>query len=115
MNLGGPNKEFFTLLLEQFKRSKLDMFECNDGVLLPVNNQRAIQGELFHCFGKIVVLSIFNDGTGFPYFPPYIISFLRQHEFTHELKTMYVINTSMKEYINAVSIYICMYFQCCKM
>lgn len=95
-NLGGPNREFFTLLLEEFKSSTLDMFEGPGSFLLPVNNRKAFNGDMFHLFGKITVLSVLSDGPGFPYFPPFLVSYLRGHEFEHELSSLYIVNTFLK-------------------
>lgn len=101
-NLGGPNREFFTLLLEDFKSSKLDMFEGPGSFLLPVNNRKALNGDMFYLFGKISVLSILSDGPGFPYFPPFLVSYLRGHEFEHELSSLYIVNTFLTDYINKI-------------
>lgn len=96
-NLGGPNREFFTLLLEEFKSSTLDMFEGPGSFLLPVNNRKALNGDMFHLFGKITVLSVLSDGPGFPYFPPFLVSYLRGHEFEHELSSLYIVNTFLTD------------------
>lgn len=52
MDLRGPTREFFTLLLDDFKKSDLNMFEWQGGYLLPVYNKAAIAEEFFHGFGK---------------------------------------------------------------
>ena len=101
-NLGGANREFFTLLLEEFKSPNLDMFEGPGSFLLPVFNQKALTGNLFYFFGKICVLSILADGPGFPYFPPFLVSYLRGREFEHELSSLYIINPLLTEFINQV-------------
>lgn len=101
-NLGGPNREFFTLLLEDFKSSTLDMFEGPGSFLLPVYNRKALSGEMFYLFGKIAVLSALSDGPGFPYFPPFLVSYIRGHEFEHELSSLYIVNTLLTDYINEI-------------
>lgn len=101
-NLGGANREFFTLLLEEFKSPNLDMFEGPGSFLLPVFNRKALTGNLFYFFGKICVLSILADGPGFPYFPPFLVSYLRGREFEHELSSLYIINPLLTEFINQV-------------
>jgi hypothetical protein len=104
INLGGPNKEFFTLFLQEFLKKELAMFEGQGRCLLPIYNQRAVEGRLFECLGKAVVLSQLVSGPGFPYLAPYLVKYLLGEEFMHELSLTYVINTHIKEYIIKVSI-----------
>lgn len=101
-NLGGPNREFFTLLLEEFKSPTLGMFEGPGSYLLPMLNRKALSGDMFRIFGKIAVLSVISEGPGFPYFPPFLVSYLRDREFEHELSSLYIVNTMLTEYINQV-------------
>ncbi|XP_061173818.1 uncharacterized protein LOC133182942 [Saccostrea echinata] len=101
-NLGGPNREFFTLILEEFKSPKLDLFEGPGSYLLPVNNRKALNGDMFYLFGKISVISVISEGPGFPYFPPFLVSYLRGREFEHELSSLYIVNTFLTDYINQI-------------
>ena len=100
----GPLREFYTLLIKEFIKSDFDMFEGHGSVLLPVNNQKAIDNNMFKIFGKIVVSSVISGGPGFPHFPPYIVHFLQEKEFMHEVMTDHIINKYLLEYINNVSI-----------
>ncbi|XP_033751246.1 uncharacterized protein LOC117335395 [Pecten maximus] len=101
VNLGGPNREFFTLFLNEFINQKLDMFEGKGGFLLPTHNKA--RGDWFHYLGKAIVLSLLCEGPGFPYFPPFIVSYLRDREFMHELSTVYVVNTYLIKHIEGVN------------
>lgn len=103
LNLGGPNREFFTLLFEEFRKPNVGIFEGKGGFLLPINNQAAIGNNLFHCFGKALVISMCGGGGGFPYFPPFVIKYLRDEIFEHELSTLYIVNTYLKDYIDQLN------------
>ncbi|OWF43460.1 uncharacterized protein LOC110459715 [Mizuhopecten yessoensis] len=106
VNLGGPNREFFTLFLNEFLNQKqLDMFEGKGGFLLPTHNKA--RADWFYYLGKAIVLSLLSEGPGFPYFPPFIVSFLRDQEFLHELSTIYVVNTYLVQHIDAVNAAVC--------
>ncbi|XP_069131983.1 G2/M phase-specific E3 ubiquitin-protein ligase-like [Argopecten irradians] len=101
INLGGPNKEFFTLFLNEFRNQKLDMFEGKGGFLLPTHNKA--RADWFYYLGKAIVLSLLCGGPGFPYFPTFLVSYLRGAEFMHELSTLYVVNTLLVKHIEMVN------------
>ncbi|XP_060068207.1 uncharacterized protein LOC132548365 [Ylistrum balloti] len=101
VNLGGPNREFFTLFLNEFHSERLCMFEGKGGFLLPTHNKT--RSDWFYYFGKAIVLSLLCDGPGFPYFPPFIVSYIRDQEFIHELSTVYVVNSYLQAHIEKVN------------
>jgi len=114
INIGGPNREFFTLLYSEFTKSEIDMFEGKGSYLLPVNNRHAVDLNYFFYFGKAVVLSLCSEGIGFPHFPPFIINYIRDQEFLHELNTVYVVNTYLVEHIVKVSLFVWFLFFLCE-
>ncbi|XP_052065698.1 uncharacterized protein LOC127705422 [Mytilus californianus] len=103
VDFGGPTREFFTLLLDDFKKSDLNMFEGQGGYLLPVYNKAAIAGEIFHGFGKTIVISALHGGQGFPFFPPFVLSYFRGREYEHELSTLFIVNSYLKDYIDKIN------------
>jgi hypothetical protein len=105
-NLGGPIREFFTVLLEEFKSQSMNMFEGPGSFLLPVFSRKALSGDMFRIFGKISVLSVISEGPGFPYFPPFLVSYLRGREFEHELSSLYIVDALLTEYVNQVNIFL---------
>lgn len=52
VDLGGQTREFFTLLLYDFRKSDFNMFEGQGGYLLSVYIKAAIAVEFFHGFRK---------------------------------------------------------------
>lgn len=106
VNLGGPNKEFFTLLLQGFYKDQgpdMEIFETNGSVCLPYNNKNALHSDRFFYFGKAVVLSIVSGGPGFPHFPSYVLNYLRGAEYEHDLSVGYITNPYLRDYIERVS------------
>lgn len=104
IDLGGPSRELFTLLFEEFLQPSLGIFEGKGGFVLPVNNRKAITSQIFRAFGKSVVLSLCTDphGPGFPYFPPFIVSYFIGREYTHEMSSIFVVNEFLKQFIDKV-------------
>ncbi|KAJ8299290.1 hypothetical protein KUTeg_023350 [Tegillarca granosa] len=86
LNLGGPNREFFTLLFEEFRKPN------------PL-----LETIYFIALGKRFVISMCGGGGGFPYFPPFVIKYLRDEIFEHELSTLYIVNTYLKDYIDQLN------------
>lgn len=99
MDLGGPTREFFTLLLYDFKKSDLNMFEGQGGYLLSV-----CRG-IFPWIWKTIVISALHGGPGFPFFPPFVLTYFRWQEYEHELSTLFIEHSYIKDYIGKVYIY----------
>ena len=80
------------------------MFEGQDQGrnLLPVNNDKAISGNLFAILGKAIVVSLINGGPGFPYLAPCVISYIRDREYEHELGIGLVYNVMLRQLIKRV-------------
>ncbi|XP_063401032.1 uncharacterized protein LOC134685307 [Mytilus trossulus] len=105
VDLGGPSRELFTLLFQEFLQSNLGLFEGKGGFVLPVNNRKAIDAHVFRAFGKAVVLSLSTDphGPGFPYFPSFIVSYLIGREYIHELSSLFLVNEFLKQFITDIT------------
>lgn len=105
IDLGGPSRELFTLLFAEFLDPSLGIFEGQGGFVLPVNNRKAISSQIFRAFGKSIVLSLCTDphGPGFPYFPPFVVSYFMGKEYTHELSSIFVVNKYLKEFIERIT------------
>ena len=111
IDLGGPSRELFTLLFQEFMQPSMGIFEGHGGFVLPVNNKKAIDVHIFRAFGKAIVLSLCTDphGPGFPYFPPFVVSYFMDREYVHELSSLFVVNEYLKDFIKDVSILIACY------
>lgn len=105
VDLGGPSRELFTLLFQEFLQPTLGIFEGHGGFVLPVNNKKAIDTRIFRAFGKAVVICFCTDshGPGFPYFPPFVVSYLIGREYEHELSSLFVVNKYLKEFITDIT------------
>lgn len=71
VDLGGPRRQFFNILIEGLKQNQLlRLFEgdVNQGNLLPTVNQDAIIAGHFKVAGRIILHSILNEGPAFPSF-----------------------------------------------
>ncbi|XP_069131980.1 uncharacterized protein [Argopecten irradians] len=64
---GGPRNQLFTLFFQECMQSERCMFESNDNALFPVDNAEALDGRWFFCLGRAIVLSLVQQGAGFPY------------------------------------------------
>ncbi|KAL5006517.1 hypothetical protein ScPMuIL_015323 [Solemya velum] len=102
VNLGGPNKEFFTLFFKAVIKKEHDMFERVGPYVLPVGNRGAIDKELFTILGKAIVVSLCCGGPPFLKLAPYILSYIRGHEYLHQLDLSLVNNSYLREYIQKI-------------
>ena len=68
---GGPNREFFTILLRELLSPSATprLFEGRNNIILPLHNTDALQSNLYKVAGRIVVALIIHGGPAFPYFP----------------------------------------------
>lgn len=105
VDLGGPSREMFTLLFQEFMQPSMGIFEGHGGFVLPVNNKKAIDAHMFRAFGKAIVLSLCTDphGPGFPYFPPFVVSYFIGREYVHELSSLFVVNEYLKHFIKDIT------------
>ncbi|KAL5006771.1 hypothetical protein ScPMuIL_015577 [Solemya velum] len=103
VNLGGPNREFFTLFFKAVTEKKQNMFESVGPYVLPVGNQGAIDKKLFTVLGKAIVLSLCCGGPPFLKLAPYIVSYIRGHEYLHQLELSLVNNSYLREYIQKIN------------
>ena len=59
---GGPIRENFTVLFEEFTKCKQDMFITTPtGYLLPTNNQRNVYGGMYEVLGTAIAAAAMNE------------------------------------------------------
>ncbi|KAL3868386.1 hypothetical protein ACJMK2_041197 [Sinanodonta woodiana] len=105
LNSGGPNREYFSLLLKEFLRKELDIFEGHTAGrnLLPTNNEKALSQKYYYLVGKSIVLSFLNGGPGFPYLAPCVVSYIKGEEYMDHLNISIVYNTLLRHFIRRIN------------
>ena len=77
VDMGGPRRQFFTMLLKELAASEeVGLFEGNDTQLLPRYNTDAIIAPHFKMMGKITVHSVLQEGPRFPCLAPAVYRYL---------------------------------------
>ncbi|OWF43459.1 E3 ubiquitin-protein ligase NEDD4-like [Mizuhopecten yessoensis] len=64
---GGPRNQLFTLFYQECLTPERCMFSGRGQELFPVDNPAALTGRWFFCLGRAIVLSLVQQGAGFPY------------------------------------------------
>ncbi|XP_060068294.1 uncharacterized protein LOC132548445 [Ylistrum balloti] len=64
---GGPRNQLFTLFYQECMAPERRMFQYNEKELFPIDNKAALKGRWFFCLGRAIVLSLVQQGAGFPY------------------------------------------------
>lgn len=77
LDAGGVTREFFSLAIKDLlsPTSPFHLFEGRDNKFLPVHNTDALRSNLFKVAGRLVALSLLNEGSGFPVFSPIIYKY----------------------------------------
>lgn len=69
MDLGGPWRQFFNVLIDDIKEDHtLLLFEGEDNLQPSCNHDATIAGH-FQMAGRIILHSVLNEGPAFPFFP----------------------------------------------
>ncbi|XP_033751245.1 uncharacterized protein LOC117335394 [Pecten maximus] len=64
---GGPRNQLFTNFFQECMVPERRMFQRYDKELFPVDNPAALHGRWFFSLGRAIVLSLVQQGAGFPY------------------------------------------------